>query len=108
MLRSQFLAYWSQSSFGKKYFVLSSKQSTNLASINSTQLHNFPVAWPHLEEQQRIEDRLGTADGQLAGLQNELAKLSQLKAGMMHDLLTGSVSVAVERTPEPKETAANV
>jgi len=36
-LRSYFLAFWSQSEKGKKYFVLNSKQSTNLASINSTQ-----------------------------------------------------------------------
>lgn len=41
-LRSYYLAYWSQSEFGKRYFVLSSKQSTNLASINSKQLHAFP------------------------------------------------------------------
>lgn len=108
MLRSQFLAYWSQSAFGKKYFVLSSKQSTNLASINSTQLHKFPVARPDLEEQRRIEDRLGTADSQVVGLQNELAKLDQLKAGVMHDLLTGRVSVTIEIAPETKEAAASV
>ena len=41
-LRSEYLAFWSQSEFGKKYFILSSKQSTNLASINSTQLHGIP------------------------------------------------------------------
>jgi type I restriction enzyme, S subunit len=58
VLRHYFLAYWSQSAYGKKYFVLSSKQSTNLASINSTQLKKFPVALPSLYEQTQIEERV--------------------------------------------------
>jgi len=62
-LRSHFLAFWSQSEMGKKYFVLSSKQSTNLASINSTQLNRFPVALPSSIEQERIEVRIMALNG---------------------------------------------
>jgi type I restriction enzyme S subunit len=108
MLRSQFLAYWSQSAFGKKYFVLSSKQSTNLASINSTQLHKFPISRPGLWEQEFVEVRHGASHHQLAKLQEEITKLRQLKAGLMQDLLTGRVPVAVEITPAAKKVAANV
>ncbi len=67
VLRPIFLAYWSQSAFGKKYFILSSKQSTNLASINSTQLHKFPIGLPLMPEQEAIESRL-------AQLMNVLAR----------------------------------
>ena len=35
-------------------------------------------------------------------------KLRGEKAGLMHDLLTGRVPVAVDSAPEPKEVAANV
>jgi type I restriction enzyme S subunit len=94
-LRSYFLAFWSQSGMGKKYFVMSSKQSTNLASINSTQLNRFPVALPSLVEQERIEVRIMALNGHVDSLGQELAKLRQQKHGLMHDLLTGRVRVKV-------------
>lgn len=92
-LRSNFLAFWSQSEMGKKYFVLSSKQSTNLASINSTQLNRFPVVLPSSIEQERIEARIVALNGHADSLEQELAKLRQQKHGLMHDLLTGKVRV---------------
>ncbi|MGL5758456.1 restriction endonuclease subunit S [Plesiomonas sp.] len=94
-LRFDYLAYWSASSFGKHYFVLNSKQSTNLASINSTQLKAFPVAKPALEEQEEIESRLQSVDGLLRSSKDELHKLNAQKSGLMQDLLTGKVSVPV-------------
>jgi type I restriction enzyme S subunit len=92
-LRSYFLAFWCQSEMGKKYFVLNSKQSTNLASINSTQLNRFPVALPSSIEQQRIEARIIGMNGHADSLEEEIAKVRQQKLGLMHDLLTGRVRV---------------
>ncbi len=102
-LRSYFLAFWSQSEMGKKYFVLNSKQSTNLASINSTQLNRFPVALPSSIEQARIEARIIAHNGCLDSLGQELAKLRQQKSGLMHDLLTGKVPVQLS---EPNTEAS--
>lgn len=99
-LRSDYLAYWSQSQYGKKYFLRSSKQSTNLASINSTQLHAFPVAIPGRDEQQEVERRIGAVNAQLVQLVHDAAKGRKLRMGLMHDLLTGRVRVAVD-TMEP-------
>ncbi|MCI5212338.1 MAG: restriction endonuclease subunit S, partial [Candidatus Electrothrix sp. ATG2] len=45
--------------FGKKYFVLSSKQSTNLASINSTQLKAFPIGLPGFDEPKKYIGPIG-------------------------------------------------
>jgi type I restriction enzyme S subunit len=94
-LRSYFLAFWSQSELGKKYFVLNSKQSTNLASINSTQLNRFPVALPSAIEQEQIEARIVALNDHADSLEQEVSKLRQQKHGLMHDLLTGKVRVAV-------------
>ena len=94
-LRSYYLAFWSQSEMGKKYFVLNSKQSTNLASINSTQLNRFPVALPSSIEQERIETRIVALNSYADSLEQELAKLHKQKHGLMHDLLTGRVRVQV-------------
>ncbi|WP_321429213.1 restriction endonuclease subunit S [uncultured Methanolobus sp.] len=59
---SEFLSAQTGSTYGKKYFISCSKQSTNLASINSTQLKAFPVILPPLPEQKAIADLLSTWD----------------------------------------------
>lgn len=92
-LGSQYLAFWSQSTLGKKYFLLSSKQSTNLASINSSQLHRFPVALPQRPEQLEIENRLLAHGGMMAAESARLAKLRQQKQGLMQALLTPPASI---------------
>jgi len=99
-LQSEFLAYWSQSDFGKKYFVRSSKQSTNLASINSSQLNRFPVALPSKQEQTAIEVRVTALNDRIAAFQVEANKLGLIKLGLMHDLLTGRVRVKVAESEE--------
>lgn len=54
LLDPYFLSYQAGSPYGKQYFLSCSKQTTNLASINSTQLKKFPVRLPSLLEQQEI------------------------------------------------------
>ena len=50
----EFLSFQAGSYYGKQYFLRCSKQTVNLASINSTQLKSFPVLLPDLEEQREI------------------------------------------------------
>ncbi len=94
-----FLAFYSESSFGKKYFLVSSKQSTNLASINSTQLNAYPIALPSVVEQQAVIDRVSAANSRIEKLRAEVCKLRSKKSGLMHDLLTGKVPVKVADAP---------
>ena len=54
ILNPYFLSYQAGSRYGKQYFLKCSKQTTNLASINSTQLKGFPVLMPTIEEQVQI------------------------------------------------------
>lgn len=54
VLNPYFLSYQAGSKYGKSYFLGCSKQTTNLASINSTQLKGFPVKLPSLAEQIEI------------------------------------------------------
>lgn len=98
MLRPFYLAYWSESDFGKRYFILSSKQSTNLASINSTQLKAYPIAIPNQEEQERIENSIDSANKKIKNLKFEMEKLRKQKSGLMHDLLTGKVPVTLSES----------
>lgn len=94
-LSSDFLAYVSSSPYGKAFFVLASKQSTNLASINSTQLKSFLVPLPPYHEQVRIQESIFQNERAIGVYQDELKKWRQLKAGLMHDLLTGKRRVTL-------------
>jgi type I restriction enzyme S subunit len=93
-LLPEYLAAYSRSVAGRRYFLNSSKQTTNLASINKRQLSAFPVPTPPMHEQRRIVDVLGRSTQRIASAQAELAKLRQLKVGLMDDLLTGRVRVS--------------
>ena len=61
-LLSYFLAALTSSDYGRAYFQACSKQSTNLASINSSQLKAFPVPLPPIHEQQAITSKLSIWD----------------------------------------------
>lgn len=93
LLIPEFLALWAASEFGKKFFVLASKQSTNLASINSTQLKKFPVLRPSLSEQQDVLQVVDALNSTLETEMKELKKLRLLKQGLAHDLIGSNAQV---------------
>lgn len=53
-LNPEFLSFLIGSNYGKRYFAKSAKQTTGIASINSTQLKNFPVLLPPIALQQQF------------------------------------------------------
>lgn len=89
VLLPEYLALVSASPYGKRFFVLNSKQSTNLASINSTQLKGFPIPLPNIGEQQRLVEIFTKKTAVLKTHQQQLLKLQTLKKGLMQDLLSG-------------------
>lgn len=93
LLLPEFLTMISSSSYGKRFLLLSSKQSTNLASINSTQLKSFPIPCPSIAEQEQILDVISKYDKSTNIEEMQRNKLKQYKTGLMHDLLTGKVRV---------------
>lgn len=88
-LNRNYLAAISSSHIGRRYFGISSKQSTNLASISSTQLKEFPLPLPKLAEQNRISEILSAWDTAISRI-NELiiAKMENKKA-ILHQILEG-------------------
>lgn len=57
-LSGRFLAYVTQSLYGRHYFESTGTRTTNLASTNSSKIQSFPVPLPPLDEQRRIVDFL--------------------------------------------------
>lgn len=101
IMRPDFLAAVSGSAYGKRFFVLSSKQSTNLASINSTQLKSFPVPCPSLEEQDRIVQAIQYQDARIESESTYLNILRAVGHGLAGDLLTGQFRVPLSELVMP-------
>ena len=97
-VRPMFLSLYAGSSRGRSYFLDCSKQTTNLASMNSTQLKNLPVPIPSTEEQDAIIERFGALDDRLRLEESYVSQLQDLKSALMSVLLTGELRV----TPDPE------
>lgn len=89
-LMPEFFAMQAGSKYGRDYFLSCAKRSTNLASINSTQLKQFPVLLPPLPEQQKIAEILGTWDKAIETTEALLANARTQKRALMQSLLTGT------------------
>lgn len=86
-LLPQFLSAQTSSDFGKRYFQSCSKQSTNLASINSSQLKNFPVLLPPLPEQKAIADLLSTWDSAIEKTERLIAAKEKRFQWLLDELI---------------------
>ena len=87
-LTPDFLAQYVASPRGKAYFLACSKQTTNLASINSSQLRALPLPLPPLPEQRKIAAILSSVDDAIDKTQAVIDQLGVVKKAMMQDLLT--------------------
>lgn len=88
-LLSYFLAALTSSDYGRSYFQSCSKQSTNLASINSSQLKAFPVPLPDIREQKAITAVISTWDQGIRQLTDLIEAKVRFKQGLMQQLLAG-------------------
>ena len=91
VLAPEFLAYLTQSSYGKKYFLSVAHKTTNLACINTTKLKALPVPLPPQEEQKAIIRVLRCVDRKLQMEQRRFTTQGSLFNSLLHDLMTGKV-----------------
>lgn len=86
-LNSSFLASLAASEYGRTYFLSCAKRSTNLASINASQLKKFPVLTPPLVEQKKISEILGAWGGAIATTERLLTNSHKQKQALARHLL---------------------
>ena len=98
-LVSEFLAALTASAHGKSYFLSCAKRTTNLASINSTQVKDFPVLLPEKEEQERIVQQVAAYSLAERSALEALTQLEKTKSALMSDLLTGRKRVSADALP---------
>jgi type I restriction enzyme S subunit len=95
-LNSDYLSHLTASAYGRNYFLMCAKQTTNLASINATQVKAFPLILPSIEEQFAIVGHISAIDNMLTAERLRIHKARSTKTGLMQDLLTGKVRVNAE------------
>lgn len=92
-LDNYFLYYWLQ--HYKRLFE-NIAVGTTIQTIGLPFFKKLKIGGPvEIEEQQLIGSALKTSDIKLFRLHDELGKLKRLKAGLMHDLLSGAVPIKI-------------
>jgi type I restriction enzyme S subunit len=85
------------SDFAQFYFMTRSKQSTNLASISSTNLMELPVILPPVDEQQEIlsfiADQTSRFDTLTAEAQRAIDLLQERRSALISAAVTGQIDV---------------
>lgn len=86
-----FLNWLVGSARGKKYFLRSAKQTTGIASINMTQLREFPLLLPPLALQQTFTTCIQAVESLKTTERAALAELDALFASLQHRAFGGSL-----------------
>jgi type I restriction enzyme S subunit len=86
-LLPEFLSYQTSSPYGRKYFLSCSKQTTNLASINASQVKAFPVLRPNLDEQERVIKVLSNLDKELQKVESHILMIERLRKELRNYLI---------------------
>lgn len=88
-LIAEYLSYQTASQYGRSYFLRCAKKTSNLASINSTQVKQFPVLHCPIDEQRKIVARLAPVDVQLSRASDHFIKTREVKRQLAVHLLNG-------------------
>lgn len=90
---SDFIAYQTQSPYGKAYFLSVAHKTTNLACINTSKLKAFPVLLPTKEEQKEIIRILRCLDRRRDVITKILLSMQSLFYTLLNQLMTAQVRV---------------
>jgi len=71
------------------------RQGAGRFKLNKASLLNLGIAVPKLEEQKKISEIISATELNIQASIEHLAKLNNLKQGLMQDLLSGQVRVTV-------------
>jgi type I restriction enzyme S subunit len=77
----------------KNYFYAHAKQTSNLCTINSRELKNWPVPIPPMPEQEEMIEALQAAEKQETAVLEKVKGLQQVKKSLLQNLLTGTIRI---------------
>ncbi len=83
----EFLALYTASAAGRAYFQQVGKQTTNLASINSTQVKSMPVPVPPLDEQKALLGPILAVRNRAETVERQIVKMRTVQRAVVEDML---------------------
>ncbi|OCB01598.1 type I restriction endonuclease subunit R [Acidithiobacillus ferrivorans] len=89
------------SGIGRDYFAGASKQTTNLASINMTQLRGFPMPIPPLDEQRAVLAKLDALTEQAGNWREKLERKHRLASLLADATVATFTGIDIEQEEEP-------
>jgi type I restriction enzyme, S subunit len=96
-INSGFLVYLLDTSVARNYFFMTAKQTTNLASTNSTTLGRFTFALPPRPEQDVIveflDERCVKIDTLIAKANEVIVTMREYRSALITDAVTGKIDV---------------
>lgn len=96
-LLNEFLVLALDADPARTYFYMTGKQSTNLASTNSTTVKNFRLGVPPIAEQRQIVSHLSVKTGQIDVLISKaslvIAALKERRSALISAAVTGKIKV---------------
>ena len=93
VVEPRFLAYVIAASLARAYCLDRAKRTTNLASINSTQMRALPVPLPAREEQRGIVAKLDAIRSAAVAAECVYQRLRELRSTLLETLLSGNWQV---------------
>lgn len=114
-LISKYLSAVLSSDYAKNYFLLSAKQTTNLASTNRSTIGRFHIPLPTLQEQDAIlvdiEKSISPIFQTITNTERKITLLQEFRTSLIADVVTGKLDVrkAASRLPsEPDEVEPDI
>lgn len=83
VLLPEYLSFQTASPYGKIYFLKCAKKTSNLASINSTQVKNFPVLLAPIGEQEKLITRIKCVEEKQSQIRQQIEKIQSISAGIL-------------------------
>lgn len=88
MLSPEYLSFQTASPYGKIYFLKCAKKTSNLASINSTQVKNFPVVLPNINEQEKLITQIQCIEEKQTQIRQQIKKIRSVSNGYFVSLIS--------------------
>jgi restriction endonuclease S subunit len=85
-LLPMFLSLVARSNYGKQYFLACAKKTSNLASINSSQLKEFRIFVPELSEQHKLVDQYLATEASMNQVKAQIAASKALQKSLINQI----------------------
>ena len=92
VLLPEYLSFQTESPYGKIYFLMCAKKTSNLASINSTQVKNFPVLLAPIGAQEKLITHIKCIGEKQSQIRQQIEKLRSINARFFISLVNGGAA----------------